>query len=153
MTKPNHEAIAAVNLQRQGFRHYYPRFMLKKPGATPVIRPLFPRYIFIFVEQMWRSLSGTRGISYVLMGEGGPQTVDDQVVDRIREREGKDGLYQLTAPPKFQPGEKVKAEEGPLVGLPLFYEGMVAHDRVNVLVEMLGRQCRVEIEEKILITA
>ncbi len=153
MTKPNHEAIAAVNLQRQGFLYYYPKFLLKKPGTSPTVRPLFPRYIFIFVGQVWHSLSGTRGISYILMGEGGPQIVPDHIVNRIKEREDKSGLYQLTAPPRFTPGSKVKCEEGPLAGHLLVCEGMAPHDRVNVLVALLGRLCRVEIEEKLLIAA
>lgn len=150
VTKPNHEEIAAVNLQRQGFSYYYPKFLLKKPNLKTLTRPLFPRYMFVFVEQMWRSLSGTRGISYILMGEGGPQTVSDGIIDAIKSREDKNGLYQLTAPPKFQPGEKVKAEEGPFSGLPLVYEGMTGNERVTVLTEMLGRVVRITLEEKVL---
>jgi transcriptional antiterminator RfaH len=150
VTKPNHEGIAALNLQRQGFTYYYPRFLHKKPNVTPTIRPLFPRYIFVHIEQLWRSLSGTRGVSYLLMGEGGPQTVSDTIVDAIKSREDKNGLYQLTAPPRFQPGEHVKTEAGPFQGLPLIYEGMVGHERVSVLTEILGRMVRTTIEEKAL---
>lgn len=153
MTKPNHEAIAAANLQRQGFDYYYPRFLKKKPGTTAVVRPLFPRYIFVFIEQVWRSLSGTRGISYVLMGNEGPQLVADALIQRIKEREDKNGLYQLIAPPRFKPGAKVKAEKGPLAGVALIYEGMSGHDRVKVLADLLGRSTIVIIEEKLLVAA
>ncbi len=150
MTKPNHEAIAAANLGRQGFTYYYPRFLLKRPSTKAVVRPLFPRYMFVFIDQVWRSLGGTRGVSYVLMGEEGPQLVTDTIVKQIRNREDKNGLYQLTAPPKFQPGEAVKTSHGPLAGLPLIYEGMASHDRVKVLANLLGRACVTTIEEKYL---
>jgi transcription antitermination factor NusG len=154
VTKPNHEAIAAVNLQRQGFIYYYPRFLKQlKPGIAPTARPLFPRYVFVFTERLWRSLSGTRGISYILMGEGGPQILPDSVVNSLKARENDKGFYQLVAPPKFTPGCKVKAEAGPLSGLPLIYEGMTAQDRAKVLVEILGRFVPATLEEKLLVAA
>jgi transcriptional antiterminator RfaH len=153
LSKPNQEAIAAVNLQRQGFEYYYPRFLHKKPGSSGTIRPLFPRYMFVLIGQTWRSLSGTRGISYLLMSEGGPQTVPDQIIAGIKGREDKSGLFQLAAPPKFMAGVKVKTNEGPFTGVPLIYEGMAAHERCSVLAEILGRQVKITIEEKLLVAA
>ena len=154
LSKPNQEAIAATNLQRQGFIFYYPKF-LKKTGTKAVIRPLFPRYVFVQVEQLWRSLTGTRGISYLLMSEGGPQTISDSAIDAIRAREGDDGLFQLVKvqTERFKRGETVKAKEGPFAGLPMIYEGMSGHDRVKLLLNLLGRQSVVTIEEKLLTAA
>lgn len=153
VSKPNHEAIAAVNLQRQGFDYYYPRFKSqKRPSDSPVIRPLFPRYIFVHIENQWRSINGTRGISYVLLGEEGPLTVLDTIIKGIKGRE-VGGLYQLVAPPMFQPGDTVKTTEGPLLGLPLIYEGMEGHERVRVLVDMFGQMSKATIEEKLLVAA
>jgi len=149
LAKPNHEAIAARHLQRQGFDYYYPRFEQRKPGKEPTIRPLFPRYMFVRLEPLWRSLNGTRGISYVLMGERGPQVVADELIDAIKLREDKRGLYQLSTPPKFLPGAAVKVDEGPLFGVPLVYEGMASADRVRVLCNMLGRSVVVTLEEKL----
>lgn len=153
MTKPNHEGIAAVNLARQGFVYYYPQFLQKKPGVKSVVRPLFPRYVFVKLQEVWHSLHGTRGISYLLMGESGPQLLPDRVIEGIQAREDKNGYYQLIAPPRFMRGAKVKAEAGPFTGLPLLYEGQTAHDRVKCLVELMGRSCVVEIPEKVLAAA
>jgi transcriptional antiterminator RfaH len=153
LTKPNHEAIAAVNLQRQEFDYYYPRYLLKKPRFKPVIRPLFPRYIFIHIEQLWRSLSGTRGISYLMMGENGPRIVQDQIINDLKLREDSSGLYQLIPPPKFQRGDTVKCEEGPFAGRLLLYEGMLTHERVACLLAIMGRKTLVSVEESALIAA
>jgi transcription antitermination factor NusG len=153
LTKPNHEAIAADNLRRQAFDYYYPRFLFKKPGSTSTIRPLFPRYMFIHIGQMWRSLSGTRGISYLLMGEFGPQKVSDRIVESLKARHDSAGLYQLVEPPKFNRGAKVKVETGPFAGCPLIYEGMIAADRVACLVEAMGRKIPIELKESALVAA
>jgi transcriptional antiterminator RfaH len=153
LTKPNHEAIAASNLQRQSFEFYYPRSSFKKPGSKAVTRPLFPRYIFIKIETTWRSLRGTRGISYLLMGENGPCRVPDRLIDLLKARHDKAGLYQLEAPLKFQRGEKVKTESGPFAGLPLIYDGMNAHERVICLMEAMGRKVPLEIDESALVAA
>lgn len=153
MTKPNCEQIAAVNLTRQSYENYYPRFLEAKPNKDPVIKPLFPRYIFIYIKDQFYSIKGTRGISYVLWGEAGPQTIPDFEVERLKGYEDKNGLVRLASPEKFAPGQAVKATEGPFVGLPMIYDGMSIHDRVNVLIAMMGRQTRTEIDERVLVPA
>src|SRR5258705_1154145 len=143
MTKPNQEAIASVNLARQHYGHYWPRFLQLRPNKPSLIRSLFPRYLFISIEQLWYSLRSTRGISHVLVGEGGrPQTLPDQFVANLRRREGADGLIQLSRAPAFEPGSTVKVEAGPLSGHLLIYDGMAPHERCKVLVSMLGMQVR-----------
>lgn len=153
MTKPNFEATAAEHLRRQGYEHYYPRHLLRLPNKKPVIRPLFPRYIFILIEQAWYSISGTRGISTILMGDTAPETLPAIVIETLKRRESKDGLVTLPVPPKFTAGQAVKVKHGPLEGHLLVYEGMSTQDRVNVLFQAMGRACVVELPEKSLIAA
>lgn len=154
MTRPNCEVLAAENLQRQGFTYYCPRFKLERPAKAAVIRPLFPRYMFVLVEQAWYSIRGTRGVSLILTAEGGkPQYIPASIIDNLRSREGPDGLVNLTPPPRFSVGSKVKCEGGPLAGHALIYAGMSAKDRVNVLIEMLGRQVKVDVPESELVAA
>lgn len=151
MTRPNHEAIASVNLSRQGYVNYCPRYAIKQ-AKTNVIRPLFPRYIFIWIDQFWSSILGTRGMSRVLLGDNGPAALPDEIIKELRAREYH-GLVQLTQPPKFLPGDQVKQTEGPLVGHLMIYEGQSNNDRVKVLINLLGRACRIELDEKSLIAA
>lgn len=152
MTRPNHEAIAAVNLERQGYVNYCPKFAMKQANKPIVIRPLFPRYIFILIDQLWSSILGTRGISRVLLGDNGPATLPTQVIDELKAREIH-GLVTLTTPSKFHPGDPVKTLSGPLTGHLLVYEGQSVHDRVRVLAELLGRKVVIELPEKSLIAA
>lgn len=152
MTRPQYEAIAEVNLTRQGYVNYVPKFQSKQANKPSVIKPLFPRYIFIFIEQFWSSIMGTRGISRVLLGDNGPATLPDSVITGLKARE-HNGLVSLTQPPKFQPGQRVKTDTGPLTGHLLIYEGMSTHDRVRVLADLLGRKVLIELPEKTLIAA
>jgi transcriptional antiterminator RfaH len=152
MTRPAHEAIAALNLSRQGYTSYVPKYAKRQGQKASVIRPLFPRYIFIQVEQFWSSILGTRGISRVLLADEGPAQLPDRIIKELKARE-LHGLIQLTTPSKFLPGEKVKTETGPLVGHLLIYEGQSSHDRVKVLANLLGRACVIELPEKSLIAA
>src|ERR1700692_1239312 len=147
LTKPNQEAIAGVNLARQGYSHYCPKYKNVQPNKPSTIKVLFPRYIFIFIDQFWSSILGTRGISRVLLANEGPATVPESVIKELRSRE-LNGLVQLTSPPKFTLGEKVRTDEGPLVGHLLIYEGQSSHDRVKVLADLLGRKVLIELPEK-----
>ncbi|HET9285716.1 MAG TPA: transcription termination/antitermination NusG family protein [Candidatus Angelobacter sp.] len=155
MTKPNSEAIAVENLKRQGYGYYFPRILTSK-GATTLVRPLFPRYIFAQSDGTWYSLRSTRGVSYVLMNDDGPATVSDSVIESIRSKENERGLIDLRAdkPEKFVKGEAVRATEGPLTGLDLIYEQRLSDkERVKVLADLLGRQVPVIIEEKVLVAS
>lgn len=153
VTKPSQEAIAAVNLERQGYQYYYPRIKQAKAGKDPVIEPLFRRYLFIFIVDQWYSLRSTRGMSHVLLGEDGPRTVAAAIIASLRAREGKDGLFQLTAPPKYQAGDKIRIEDGPFAGRLALYEGQAAHERHRVLMDMLGGQVSVTLDECLLAAA
>lgn len=152
LTKPNQEGIAELNLKRQGFEPYCPRYLQEKPGKPTTIRPLFPRYMFVLIDTFWSSIMGTRGISRVLLGDNGPQTLPTSVIESLKARE-INGLVALIAPPKFLPGAKVKITEGSFEGQFVIYEGMKNHDRVSVLMDLLGRKVPIEIEEKSLAAA
>jgi len=155
MTKPNCENMAVANLTQQGFLCYFPRFKDARPNKPVLIKPLFPRYIFTVIDRMWYAIRGTRGVSYLLMGEDGPAKVSTAVIDAIRSREDGEGLIQLSdkQEARFRLGMKVKAINGPLADKLLIYDGMTAHDRVKVLVNILGCQCPGTIDEKSLVAA
>jgi transcriptional antiterminator RfaH len=150
MTKAGCEQIAAFNLKRQGYTYYLPLYRAHTPGQKVRIRALFPRYIFIHIEETWYSILGTYGISRLLMVENHPCQVADEIITDLKAKEDKRGFVNLEPKAKFKPGDIVKVSEGPLVGYPLLVEGMSGPERVKVLIDMLGRKVNVVIDEKTL---
>lgn len=157
MTKPNCENIAVAHLTRQGFNCYAPRFRETRPDKTVLIKPLFPRYIFTLIDSFWYCIRGTRGVSYLLMGDNGPAQVAPAVISRIQSNEDDEGFIVLKPKigmtERFHKGDHVKATEGPFTDQVLVYEGTTGKDRVKVLMSMLGRQVPVTVKEQSLVAA
>jgi transcription antitermination factor NusG len=73
-----------------------------------------------------------------------PAHVPDAVIAEIRSRE-RNGLVELPKPRGFAPGMRVKVVSGPLreqIGL---LAALRPHERVLVLLQLLGGQQRVEL--------
>jgi len=73
-----------------------------------------------------------------------PARVADQIIDDLRKRE-RNGLIELPNRPALQPGDQVRILQGPFAGQLGLYAGMRAHERVLVLLALLGGQQRVEL--------
>ena len=153
MSKPSQEQVAAANLSRQGYDYYLPLIKQQKIGKGWVVEPLFRRYLFIFSPGQWYCLKNTKGVSHLLLGEGGPKVVQPEIITALRAREGPDGLVSLIQPPKFVPGQKVKVEDGPFAGHFALFEGMSAHERCHILLNWLGGQVKVMVDEGLLAAA
>jgi transcription antitermination factor NusG len=89
--------------------------------------------------------AGPRGvIRLVLDGVQQPAKVSDAVIDGIRSRE-RDGLIDIVKPPQFVPGMRVLVLQGPLQNQIGLLTVLRPHDRVLVLLQMLGGRQRVEL--------
>jgi transcription antitermination factor NusG len=79
----------------------------------------------------------------LLMNGEHPAHVPDTVLDELRSREGRNGLITLPPPlspaPRFRPGDRVRIKSGALVGFKGLVEGLRPHERVAVLLQLLGR--------------
>ena len=73
-----------------------------------------------------------------------PARVADQIIDDLRKRE-RNGLIELPKRPGLKPGDQVRILQGPFAGRLGLYAGMRPHERVLVLLALLGRQQRVEL--------
>ena len=86
-TRPNSETKADLNLRRQGFSTYLPRYQRQRRHARKieiVARPLFPRYLFVALDlafDQWRSIQSTFGISQIILAGEKPRPLPDGVVD------------------------------------------------------------------------
>ena len=148
-TQPNGEARAEINLRRQGFDVYLPRYQRKRRHARKseiVARPLFPRYLFVGLDlarDRWRAIQSTFGVTHLVLAGDEPAAVPDGIVDEIRDREGGDGYVALGLPPGIGRGSRVRLVDGLFAETKGVIERIVDDRRVAILLELLGRQVRV----------
>ncbi len=151
ITKPNNENRAEVNLVRQGYLTYLPKY-LSKIGKEIKVKILFPRYIFVRIEGQWHRINSTFGISRILLNnESRPAIVPDKIIENLKRKEDNKGLISLPDPPKFRQGEKVRVVNHSFDGYDAIYDGMRPNERARVLIKMLGQQVQVELDEKDLV--
>ena len=83
------------------------------------------------------------GVIRLLMDGDRPARVADTIIDDIRARE-VGGIVRLPKPPPFRSGDRVRVLRGPFEGHFGLYDGMAPHERVYVLLSLLGTQVRTE---------
>jgi transcriptional antiterminator RfaH len=151
-TQANAENKAVAHLGRQGFATYLPRYLRRRQHARRVdlvAAPLFPRYLFVEIDmtaQRWRSIYSTVGVSRLVSNGDCPAPVPEQVVSLLKSRENVSGFVQLDHRPKFRVGDKVRILEGAFFDCLGIYDGMPDRDRVAVLLDLLGRKVRVQVD-------
>ena len=95
----------------QGFESYLPRFKKIKKHARKVeevLVPLFPRYIFVGMDlefARWRSVNGTRGISYLLTNDDYPASLPDLVIQNLKSQEIAEGVVPVSSLFAFKKGD------------------------------------------------
>jgi transcriptional antiterminator RfaH len=148
-TQVNGEAKAVQNLLRQGYEAYLPRYLKRRRHARKVdftAKPLFPRYMFVAIDmatQRWRSVQSTSGVSHLVTTGDEPAFLPDGVVSALKAREDANGFVKMDARPNFAPGDKVRVIAGAFMDNAGLFNGLADHDRVSILLNMLGRQVRV----------
>ena len=158
-TQVNGEARAAQNLLRQGYQIYLPRYLKRRRHARKVdftAKPLFPRYMFVAIDMAtprWRSIQSTSGVSRLVTNGDDPATVSEGVVRALREREDDKGFVRLDNRPQFAPGDKVRVLTGAFIDSAGLFSGLADHDRVSILLDMLGRKVRVLLDADMVATA
>ena len=148
-TQPNGESRAVANLLRQGFPAYLPRYQRSRSHARrteSVIRPLFPRYLFVKLDtaqDRWRAINSTFGVSHLVTVGDEPVPVPNGTIDEIRSREDDNGCVVLGLPHGLSPGGRVQITEGLLAEHQGVIERVAGERRVAILLDILGRQVRV----------
>jgi len=148
-TRVNCEAQAVRNLSRQGYAVYCPRYRRSRRHARKVeavIKPLFPRYLFVAIDlttQRWRSIYSTLGVSHLITCDERPLALPEGVIEDIRKREDGDGFVRLQNRISFSPGEKVRVIGRAFADTLALFEGQGDRERVSILMDLLGRQVRV----------
>jgi transcriptional antiterminator RfaH len=145
--QPRREALATHCLGLAGHAVYLPRLREHRRirGRSVEVRPLlFPGYAFVLIVLQWSTARYSPGVATLVMNGGGPARVPDGVIAEIRSRE-RDGLIELPKPPGLQRGDKVRITSGPFEHHLALYAGQASHDRVAVLLQLLGGRQRTEL--------
>lgn len=144
-THPNSEKIAIQNLQRQDFDYYQPLIQerkLKQHKLVMVEQPLFPCYLFIKVNEQYRSLNYTYGIASIVNG-----IVQDSIIDGLRQRE-QNGYIQLPKPKAYGINDKVMIVTGMFAGQQALVERMPTKQRQKILLALLANKISVLVDEQ-----
>jgi transcriptional antiterminator RfaH len=147
-TQSQNEGRADLNLRRQGFVTYLPRYLRTRRHARrveTVARPLFPRYLFVAMDvarDRWRAVQSTFGVSGLVVVGNDPVALPDGLVDEIRARECE-GFIKLGLPAGVAPGSPVRLVDGVFAEYRGVLERLAGELRVAVLLKLLGREVRV----------
>lgn len=150
-TQPCKESIAYQHLAEQGFETYFPKFKKIRRHARKVeevLAPLFPRYLFVGLDMevdQWRSVNGTRGVSYLLMNDNRPAAVPSEIVRRLKDQENGDGLVPLKSMALFAKGDRVRILDGAFKDYVAVFEKMDDKKRVQLLLNCLGRDMKISL--------
>ena len=150
-TQPRAEGRAAAHLVRQGFDAYLPRCRcIRRHGRREdtVLRPLFPRYLFVALDldsDRWRSVNGTRGVSWLLCRDERPLALPDGVVEGLRGAENDDGVVPLSRLMLFDAGARLRVLDGAFAGQTGLYQSMTEAERVVLLFDLMGRPARLAV--------
>lgn len=149
--KPKKEFLAKEHLARQCYEVYLPlaRFQARRRGKyNAVIRPLFPRYLFICLvdDDNWQPIRFTQGVHSLVQFGATAGRVPTTLISTLKAAENAEGLQELAAP-SMQIGAKVSITQGPMAGYDAVFMAQNDKQRITVLLEIMGRYTRIHLEQ------
>jgi transcriptional antiterminator RfaH len=149
-SQPKHEHIAAANLRQiEGIEIFNPRLRQRKAtrrGAVWVTESLFPNYLFAHFSlgAMLDQVKYTSGVSTVVHFGGRYPAIPDKVIEELQRNFG--GIDLSVVNDDFNEGDQVMITGSALSGFQaVVLRTMPCRQRVQVLVELLGRASTVEV--------
>lgn len=149
-SRPRQEQTARTHLERQGYPVYLPMTRQRKihrQRLTSTVTPLFPRYLFICLDERadnWSPIRSTRGVSTIVRFGHQPARVPDDLVPLLQQRENADGLHE--AGTDFRSGDRVRIDDGPMWGYEGIFIAASGEDRVLVLLDIMGKAVQLKLE-------
>lgn len=147
---PHKEPVALRNLRRQRFTAFYPFFLLPTRFRRLVVRPVFPGYVFIELDDTvpnWAPINSTLGVkrllTYSSKNEEYRKPTMVPFIDSLRRIRNDDSAGDHAA--LLPIGTTVRICRGPFaekVALVTLAEG----DRVKLLLEAFNREIVVDFD-------
>lgn len=147
--KPNSDAIAVRNLERQGIGVFLPKIEQTKRHNgrfLKSLKPLFPGYLFADIageSGEWRAINSTYGVSRIVTTGNKPTPVPPSLIDAIKGRCDQNNI--VVPDVGFAAGDEVRVNHGPFtewVGQVIEVE---SEQRAWILLDFLGRQTKVAV--------
>lgn len=158
-TKPSGECTAQANLQRQGYRVYYPRVLqaaLYRGHWAERIVSLFPRYVFLQLDSSRQSLGPVRstlGVSNIVRSGREFTIVPNEIVERLMQKaDPQSGLHRLDGSGRFRRGGRVNVISGAFEGLEGIFEREAGADRVVIMLKLLGQDTTVRVPSRCVVS-
>lgn len=150
-TKLKQEHIAAGWLRSNlGLSVFHPRIVLErktKRGLVKVNEPLFPSYLFVQFK-LSENLSDVQyayGVSTVLRFNSQIPRIPDEIIDELQA--GFPGDEPFFVETKINAGSEIVISDGAFMGMKaIVLRDIPSRQRVQVLLEMIGRLTQVEID-------
>lgn len=149
-TKVRQEQAARENLARQGYSVYLPRIKRLKRirgHQQAQLEPLFPRYLFLQPGSSAHSIApvrSTSGVATIVRFGQEPAVMRPETLNHIADFETRWNQSEDIEISPFKCGGRVRVVDGPLSGLEGLISG-VSHERVVVLMQLLGTDTRVSV--------
>jgi transcriptional antiterminator RfaH len=149
-TKPNSEYQVAVVLEERGITTYLPEIEAPKSRQKRKSKPFFPCYLFAQADLESIGLSllqWTPGLRTIVTFGERPAPVSDDLIDLVRRKLGEIEASGGYPSHPFRPGDPVRITDGPFRDMLAIFEGpLTPAERVQVLLNILGRTSRVHVE-------
>ncbi len=145
ITKSKEELRAVEHLQAQGFCCFLPQIQTEKLSSGRVsssLEPLFPRYMFIHLDDAtdnFYSVRSTRGVSDFVRFGSLPAKVAPELIDEIRNRCRSQAVRDARLP---QENDAVELLEGPFRGLQAIFQCRDGEQRSIILLNLMQQQVR-----------
>jgi transcription elongation factor/antiterminator RfaH len=142
-TQPHHELRAKAHLRNQGFAVFLPlsrKTVRHARRFRAVLAPLFPRYLFVEVavdRDQWSPIRGTYGVAHLIMDGDRPRRVPHGIVESLQELTDDRDVVHFEA--TLRTGESVRITTGAFAGLVGKLASLDAEGRVQVLLNVLGK--------------
>lgn len=145
-SKPHKDELAEAHLRNQDYEVYRPlakRLRKQRGKMVKVTESLFPRYMFIYLDQgiedNWGPIRSTTGVgSIVRFGkECLPPPVPTSLILSLQANEDALGDRAIDLD-RFHKGDKVIITEGPFKGLQAVFQQYDGDNRVYILMHLLN---------------
>jgi transcription elongation factor/antiterminator RfaH len=150
-SKPHKENQADLSLRSLGVETFYPAIKIKpvNPRASK-IRPYFPGCLFVHVdleEIGLNTLQWMPGAVGLVQFDGQPAAVPEHIINQLKRRIEAIKTAGGLVLDGLKRGDPVRITDGPLAGYEALFDlRLSGSQRVRVLLEMLGRLVKVEVQ-------